>query len=151
MRKMKVRAEKKTATKSQLLKRMTHRDVPATVGLVLAVRDELLVETKSIRHGLDELNHKIDSVDVKLTGKIDSLGYDMSAMESRLEGKILALDSRLHGMSILMEEQRSENRVVLDGIKTMIERQDRVEEETREARETLRVFIRANREKEARA
>lgn len=89
-----------TKTKSQSkspqqLKNLTHDSMPASVGLVKEVRDELRAEIRSVEHGLN----------------------------SKLETVITSA----HRIQVIVEEQRSENRIVLDGLKTVLERQERCE------------------------
>lgn len=93
-------------------------DAPASAGLVIEVRSELISE-------LHSLDNKIGSVEKRLDSKID---------------KVLA---SVHRTQALMEEQRSENKVVLDGLKNVTERQDRVEDEFKDFRQTLQIFIKA--------
>lgn len=57
----------------------------------------------------------------------DELRADMRAIESRLSSKIEGVVAAVHGTQVLMEEQRSENRIVLDGLKLVLDRQDRLE------------------------
>ena len=57
---------------------------------------------------------------VSLGAKIDSFRYE-------LKGEIQQVLVAVHRTQALMEEQRSENRIVLDGLKNVIERQDRIE------------------------
>ena len=123
------------------LKKLRHKDVPATVGLVLQVSKELMSETRGIRHEVSSFREKmcgeIDSVRGEISsvrGEIGSLHHDMKAMESKMF-------SSVHGIRVLMEEQRAENKVVLDGLKNIIERQDRMEEESKEFRKTLQILV----------
>jgi hypothetical protein len=95
---------------------LTHDTVPASVKLVKTVRNELKADIQSVQS-------------------------ELKAVESRLDSKISTLDSKIektigntHRIQVLMEEQRSENRIVLDGLKNMMERQDRLEAEIKEVR-----------------
>lgn len=86
----------------QGLKSMGKNDVPATVGLVRAVRDELLAETRAHRN-------------------------ETAAMEKRLEGKLELMTAEIRRSSVLIEEQHARNQIVLDGLKLVLDRQDRLE------------------------
>jgi len=176
------------------IQRMRHDDVPATVGLVKEARNELIAETRSIRHemsamekrlgaridgvgaridgvdarmgeldahmgGLDAridgvekrldarmggLDARIDGVEKRLDARIDGVEKRLGARIDGVDGKVQQVLSQVHGIRVLMEEQRSENKVVLDGIKSVMDRQDRVEGEVKEFRETLRVLVKRN-------
>ena len=86
----------------------THDTLPASVGLVKEVRDELRADIRSVEHGL---NSKIEQVLISV-----------------------------HRSQVLMEEQRGENRIVLDGIKNIFERQERVEKDFSELRGTVKAL-----------
>ncbi|MBI4403492.1 MAG: hypothetical protein HY537_04990 [Deltaproteobacteria bacterium] len=87
---------------------LTHDTVPASVGLVKEIRDELRADIRAVEHGLSA---KIEQVMVSV-----------------------------HRTQVVMEEQRGENRIVLDGIKTLMERQDRIETDCGELRNTVRTL-----------
>lgn len=95
--------------KKENTQNLTHDNVPATVGLVKEVREELRSEIRSVDHKVDSLEHKLEAV------------------RSELKASIEDLKVSVHRTQVLMEEQRGENKIVLDGIKTLIERQDRLE------------------------
>jgi hypothetical protein len=99
---------KKNKNPQDINKNLTHNDVPASVGLVKEVREELRSEIRMIRN---ELGGKIEQVLVSV-----------------------------HQTQVLMEEQRGENRIVLDGLKNVTERQDRMEGDILDIKSTLRSF-----------
>lgn len=92
-------------------KKMQHRDMPATVGLVNDVRDELIA--------------RIDGVKEELKGDI----HQVAAELHHVKGNVHQVLTAVHRTQALMEEQRSENRIVLNGLKTVLERQDRMDGE----------------------
>ena len=98
---------------------LTHSNIPATVGLVHEVRKELKAEIRGVGRKVDSLESKIDSV------------------EKRLEAKMDKVMSIAHGTMVIVEEQRAENRIVLDGLKTMIDRQDRTDVDLNSLRDTV--------------
>ena len=102
---------------------LTHSNIPATVGLVHEVRKELKAEIRGVGRKVDSLESKIDS----LEGKIGSFEKRMISFEARMESKHSETMSVAHGTKILIEEQRAENRIVLDGLQTFMERHDRIE------------------------
>ena len=138
-------------------KHSSHNDLPASVGLVKEVRSELVaritsvdLKLASVDVNVASLDAKIDSVDAKvasLDAKIDSVDakfYSLDAkidsVEKRLESKIEQVLVAVHRTQTLMEEQRSENRIVLDGLQNVIQRQDRMETELVELRGDIRAI-----------
>ena len=77
-------------------------DLPVTQGMLTAVH-------KQIRAS-------INSSEKKLEAKIN-----------QVESKVELVLSEIHRMGVLMEEQNSRNRFVLDGYDSLYRRQDRVE------------------------
>ena len=83
---------------------------------------------------ISTLDGKISTLDGKITsleGKITTLDGKITILDgrvTRVEGKIEEVLAVAHRTQALMEEQRSENRIVLDGLKAFTERQDRFEE-----------------------
>jgi chromosome segregation ATPase len=181
--------KQKTARSKTKIQELTHDTVPATVGLVKAVRDELRADIRGVEKSLEAkissvdnkvdslgrkvelLDHKVESLDQKvglldqkvgsldhkvglldnkvelldrkvgsIDQKVESLRSEMHAVEYRLDSKIEKVIVAVHQTQILMEEQRGENRIVLDGIKTLNERQDRVERDVDELRGTVRLL-----------
>ncbi len=96
-------------------KRSPHDDLPASVGLVKAVRDELRSEIRAVSIELKtELKVEIGAV----RGEIGGVKSEMH----HLQGEV-------HQMRVLMEEQRGEDRIVMDGLKMLFDRQSRIEED----------------------
>jgi hypothetical protein len=119
---------KKKVSKTSSIKvtaRTRHDDLPASVGFVKEVRAELIAEIKSVDRKVVSLEHKMES--------------RFERVESRFE-QVLAV---VHRTQTLMEEQRSENRIVLDGIKNLSERQDRFEDRLDGFERTLQVLVKA--------
>lgn len=92
---------------------LTYRSLPASVQLVTEVRNELKAEIGSVRHEVSTLCHEVGS-------------------------QIQPVISSVHRTQALMQEQRGENRIVLDGLKNVTERQDRMGVDILEIRDTLR-------------
>ena len=107
---------KKPAKKKADVSKLTHDTVPASVGLVKEVRDELRTDIQSVRHELRSVEHRLDSKIELLRSEVKQIGVSA------------------HRTQVLMEEQRSENKIVLDGLKTYIDRQNRVEADVAELR-----------------
>ena len=130
---------------------LTHDTVPATVGLVKEVREELRADIKGVDYKIGSLNHRFDSIDHKfdflsqrvdsldnkvdsLDRKVDSLDHKIDSVRIELKGDIQNVLSEtqqilvtVHRSQVLMEEQRGENKIVLAGIKNLYERQNRIE------------------------
>ena len=146
----------------EYIKKLTHDSVPASVGLVKAVRNEMDARFDIVDARFDAVDARFDAVDARfdaVDARFDSVESKMSEMDLRLNARIDGLDKSLnaridgldakftskfnevlvsvHRTQVLMEEQRSENRIVLDGIKNVIERMDRVEEDQRELRKSF--------------
>ena len=103
---------------------MTHNDVPATVGLVKEVRKELRADIREVKE--------------ELKADIEELKGEIRRTEHKLSAEIQAVLSTVHRSQVLMEEQRSDNRLVLDGLKNVTERQDRVENDVVELRRDIK-------------
>ncbi len=110
---------KKIKTKPLSPKQLTRRGLPASVGLVEEVRDELKAEIGVFRH---EVKAEIGAFRHEIKAEMHSLRHE-------LRGEIQQVLVIAHRTQAIVEEQRSENRIVLDGLKNLGERQDRVEEE----------------------
>ena len=117
---------KKTARRKTNIKRLSHGDVPASVRLVKEVRDELRSEIQSVKH---ELKGEIQHLRGELKGEIQHLRGELKGEIHEVKSDLQKVLVAVHGTQVLVEEQRSENRIVLDGIKMVMERQDRVEAE----------------------
>ena len=77
--------------------------------------------SKSMRH--DDVPASVGlvkKVRKELRAEIQGARHELGA---KIEKTIVAV----HRVEVLMEEQRGENRIVLDGLKLFLERQDRVE------------------------
>ena len=89
------------------------KDVPATLGMLHLVRDELKSEMAA---GFLELKSEMTSGFLELKSGFLGLKSEMAKMSSSM-----------HQMKLLVEEQRAENRIVMDGLTSLFDRQDRVE------------------------
>jgi hypothetical protein len=113
---------KKLARSKTNPKELTHDTIPATVGLVKEVRDELRADMRALDH------------------KVESIRYEIQAVEHRLDFKIEKVVVAVHQTQILMEEQRGENRIVLDGIKNLVEKHERIEIDVGKLHSTIRLL-----------
>ncbi len=130
---------------------MGHYDLPASVGIVMETREELLNKMDATKHHFDGKFNELKSDVKQLNSDVSVLKVDVKQLktdvsELRVDVKQLKTDmsevkSTVHRIQAIVEEQRNENRIVLDGLKTMIDRQDRVEVEVADFRQTMKVFI----------
>lgn len=57
----------------------------------------------------------------------------------KIESQMQQMLAQTHRTLALMEEQRSENRIVLDGYKSVMERMDRIKDDQKDLRSALRL------------
>jgi chromosome segregation ATPase len=140
-------AKKKTSPKSKHIARPAERTnaVPATLGMLHDVRDELKSDIRALDHKMnsrfDGLNARFGEIDARFN-KIDARFSEMDArfnkidarfdvMSSRLEemhSSLEKMSSRMHQMHLLAEEQNARNKIVMDGLTSLFVRQERGEE-----------------------
>jgi hypothetical protein len=84
-------------------------EMTATIAMLHSVRDEL-------RSDIRALDHKMES-------KFKGVDSRLMSMESKLSN----MESSLHQMKLMMEEQNHNNKYVLDGLRLLFDRQERVE------------------------
>ena len=94
------------------------REVPATQAMLYEVRDELI--------------ERIDSVKHELKSEFTGLKSEFHGLRSDVHG----IKAEVHRIALLVEEQNARNAIVLDGLTSLFARQDRVEADVRELRET---------------
>ena len=114
------------APKSAKTLSLTHDTMPASVGLVKGVRSELKAMIGSVDHKVGSLGKKVDSLDAK----IDSVRLE-------LKGDIEQVLAGVHKTQVMMEQQRSEDRAVMDGLKTVSDRQNKVEADVEDFRRII--------------
>lgn len=117
--KKKSKAKSPAKTKSRRLKvkmpPVSRSDeLPVTQAMLFLVRDELKAGQRSLGRRIDSLEARIDS------------------LEAKMDSKFEAMSGQLHQMTLLIEEQNHRNTIVLDGLRSLFERQDRVETRLRE-------------------
>jgi len=81
-------------------------DQPATRKMLSLVRKELI----------QKMDSGFNRVDAKFAG-----------MEAKFESRFSGLEASNSRMEFLLEEQRSNNRIVLEGLQALWQRQDRLE------------------------
>lgn len=118
-------------------------DVPVTQRMLFGVRDQLSADIRQLDAKLcganssmeARLDGRISSLETRLDARISSLETRVdgriSSLEAKLEGKIDSrfheLSSQIHQIKILVEEQNARNIIVMDGLTSLYDRQDRLE------------------------
>lgn len=120
------------------------RDLPASQGMLQLVREELKAEMKTGFHKMESRFKAQDSKFSQIDSKFNSFEARFAQIDSRfdqvdsrfaqVESRFEQVDSRFEQVlseiarvGILVEEQNSRNRIVLEGLTGLFQRQDRVE------------------------
>jgi hypothetical protein len=126
-------------------------DQPATRKMLSLVRDELKSEIGTVGRKVDRLELRFDHLEARFDGleaRFDGLENRFDGLEARLDVKFQLIDFRFNkiekqmgdltsafdGMkteqiraNILFEEQNANNRIVLEGLQALWQRQERIE------------------------
>lgn len=128
--------------------RLKAADQPATRRILGLVRDELKEEIKGVRVVLSKSSTKLGALEMKmekvdaqikdlrslidsqgkdLRSSIDSQGKDLRSLIDAQRRDISSLKAMVHRCNLLAEEQNANNRIVLEGLQALWERQERSE------------------------
>jgi hypothetical protein len=107
------------------------KDLPATQGMLQLVRNELKSEMKA---GFGQVDARFNQIDARFA----QFESKFAQVDSRFE-QILSEISRI---GILVEEQNSRNRIVLEGLAGLWQRQDRIESRVDDVEKTVRSIAR---------
>jgi hypothetical protein len=99
-----------------MAKPMKSSEVPVTVKMLYSVRDEMNSKFLSLEHKLNSHDKRFDAIDAKF-----------SSLDERVKSSEQRLMAEIHKMVLIGEEQRNQNRMVMDLLTNLFERQDRVE------------------------
>jgi methyl-accepting chemotaxis protein len=102
------------------------KDLPATHGMLDHVRSELKADIRGLRSEMKSGFRQVDS-------RFEQIDSRFEQIDSKLE-QVLSQVSRI---GTLVEEQNSRNQVVLEGLTGLYRRQDRIELEVGEIRNTV--------------
>ncbi|MEW6055284.1 MAG: hypothetical protein AB1540_01610 [Bdellovibrionota bacterium] len=126
------------------------KDLPATHGMLLEVRDELKASIHGVKKDLEGVKKDLEGVKSDLQGvKNDlkgvknELGVVKKGLEAKIEAGFFEMKSLFHQALLRFEEQRSENKIVLEALQGLAQRQDRLESEFIEVRDTVRSLAKA--------
>ena len=153
----------KMRTKKSVVKDIQPEDVPVTKAMleltekrleekiesaklelkseIGSVRTELRAEIGTVR---TELRAEIGTARTELRAEIGTarteLGAEIGSVKSELQAVKAAIHdvkSEVHRLAILIEEQNARNKIVLEGLTGLFQRQDRIEKRTDEMEMTL--------------
>ena len=105
-------------------------ELPATQLMLTTLRKQIKSEINSLEKRLDSKFNQVDSKFSQVESRFNQVDSKFSQVESRfnqVDSKIELVLSEIHRIAILMEEQNSRNKFVLDGYASLYERQDRLE------------------------
>lgn len=110
-------------SKSVRLSSAKSDDQPATRKMLKLVRGELIQRMDA---GFNRMEARFSSIDARFSS--------IDARFSSIEGKFSSIDARFNNlegsnarMELLLEEQTANNRIVLEGLQALWQRQDRLE------------------------
>lgn len=113
----------------------THsRELPATQGMLKLVRDELRAEMKAGFHRIEsrfnEQESKFSTIDSRFN-QIDSRFNQIDSRFSQIDARFEKIDARFEQvlseiarLGVLIEEQNSRNKIVLEGLTGLWQRQE---------------------------
>jgi methyl-accepting chemotaxis protein len=130
------------------------KDLPATHGMLDHVRSELKADIRGLRSemksGFRQMDSRFEQVDSRFEQvdsrfeQIDARFEQMNSRFSQVDSRFEQIDSKLEQVlsqvsrvGTLVEEQNSRNQVVLEGLTGLYRRQDRIELEAGEIRNTV--------------
>lgn len=127
--------KKKTETTFNFAPRA--KDLPATQGMLQLVRTELKADIRELRSetkaGFQQMESRFNQIDAKFN-QIDSRFSQMDSKFSQMDSRFSQMDSKFERVlsevariGVLVEEQNSNNRVVLEGLTGLWQRQERIE------------------------
>jgi chromosome segregation ATPase len=128
------------------------KDLPASQGMLHLVRSELKADIRGLH---SEMNSRFDQVDARFNqidarfNQIDSRFKQMDSKFSQMDSKFNQMDSKFEQVLSAVarvgtgvEEQNSRNRVVLEGLTGLWQRQDRLETRVDKVESTVRSIAR---------
>jgi hypothetical protein len=110
-------------------KKSNHKSLP-NIEIPSAKTGEQVATRKELHLVRDELKSDIRSLELKMDARFDVVESRFSAHDSRftnIEASLEKMKAEQFRMYALMEEQNSNNRIVLEGLQALWQRQDRIE------------------------
>ncbi len=124
------------------------QDLPATQGMLQLVRSESKADLRELRSEMKSGFKKIDASFNQIDARFNQIDARFNQNDSRFDATDAKLErvlSEVSRIGILVEEQNSRNRVVLEGLTGLWQRQDRVETRLDEVEKLVQSFSRARR------
>lgn len=106
------------------------KDLPATQGMLQLVRRELKSE---MRAGFRQMESRFDQIDSRFAqmdsrfAQVDSGFAESNSRFAQMDSKLEQVLSEVARIGLLVEEQNSRNRIVMEGLTGLFQRQERVE------------------------
>ena len=136
------------------------RDLPASHGMVLDLRNEMVSRFDKMDQKFDQVDKKFDQVDKRFDAvdkrfdqvdkRFDEVDKRFDQVDKRFDEVIARIDegraemrAMYHEAMLKFEEQRSENRIVSEGYSSLSQRQDRLETRMDGFDDTLRSLRRS--------
>ena len=120
-----------------MAKKAAKKMIPS-IEIPSAKTGEQFATRKELHLVRDELKSDIRSLELKIDGHFNGIESRFNGIESRfngIESRFNGIESRLEKMQAeqfrmyaLMEEQNSNNRIVLEGLQGLWQRQERIEQ-----------------------
>lgn len=138
--------KKKTAKKAKTIKSYPHRagDVPVTQAMLFHVRDGINAKFLSIDHRFDAIDSRFESIDKRfevmenrfdaMEKRFDSLELRITSFEQLFKSESEKARAETHKFMLIIEEQNAKNNIVLDGLTSLFNRQERIEADILEFR-----------------
>lgn len=101
------------------------KDLPATQGMVLKLQAQVKADLRSLEKKTEAQFKQVDARFKLVDARFDQVDARLSQVESQ----IAAVLSEVHRIALMMEEQNSRNRYVLEGYDQVYQRQERLEKE----------------------
>jgi hypothetical protein len=95
-------------------------DQPATRKMLHLVRDELKADVRS-------LESKMDAGFIAVRGEMAELRHEVRSGFAEIRSELQKRDAEHSRMLLLLEEQHANNKIVLEGLQALWQRQDRLE------------------------
>lgn len=115
---------KKRSRNAIKIPRLKADDQPATRRMLKLVRGEL---KEAIRLSVLELKDEFNSKFIGLEARMSKVENKMSSLENKLDTSFSALSKQIYRTNLLVEEQNANNRIVLEGLQALWQRQERLE------------------------
>ncbi len=110
----------------------TKRPIPikiprADAGSQPASRKMLSLVRNELKEDIGQVRVEVDQVRVEVAQLRAEVCFGFTQLRSEMESKFSEIKAMTHRTSLLVEEQNANNRIVLEGLQALWQRQDRLE------------------------